>query len=431
MTVRDDFDRTLGPRLNDLASGRQPDYLATVLAKTSKTRQRSPGLDRGRWPRVEPVIRVADRPRTQLTVLLAAALVVVLALAALLAIGSRPSTPLPFKPRPLGQNGLIAFDAGGDIFMVNPDGTGLRRFTTTPDHESNPAWSPDGTQLAWWRMDAASLLHLEVEPAAGGPSIDLTGSTRLGTTTRDISWSPDGRSIAFDATPQGVSRVFIAPVDGRGIRPITDIALQADLPAWSPDGSTVFAHARIQQDKLRDGYVAVDPATGATRTLAISPSDQIFTPSSTLFSWSPDGTRVAYYRDPRTHGEPQDIWVIGLDGATSALTTSSDDESGPRWSPDGTRIAFRVNPGGTTASYATIRPTGTGLTAVPVSVPTGPAFPVWSPDAKRLLVIGLHDPSTPGATQRIQLVDPDGRLAAITFAVPGPVGEACWQWVAP
>ena len=194
MKGRDDFDQALGQGLAEIAGSRKPDYLPAVLAQTRQTRQRSARLNLGRWPRVEPVVRVTDRPRTQLTMLLAAVLVLSLALAALLAIGSRPSPPSPFKPRPLGQNGLIAFAAAGDIFVVNPTGPACVAFRPTPMTSTGQCGRPTGnSSRGGGRMRRQGSTWKSSPPLGTTDRLDRVDPAR--TTTHDISlvagWSID------------------------------------------------------------------------------------------------------------------------------------------------------------------------------------------------------------------------------------------------
>src|SRR4051812_39054270 len=68
--------------------------------------------------------------------------------------------------------GAIAFDRNGEIFVVNPDGTGQTQLTHTGGTANSPKWSPDGTQIAFQRSDG----HFYVMNADGSGAMDVTAS---------------------------------------------------------------------------------------------------------------------------------------------------------------------------------------------------------------------------------------------------------------
>jgi Tol biopolymer transport system component/actin-like ATPase involved in cell morphogenesis len=127
--------------------------------------------------------------------------------------------------------------------------SGLTRLTNTPQTEADPAWSPNGKLIAFWRRGATNQ-DLWAVPAAGGAAIQLTDTGQLN--EADPSWSPDGTRLAFTASPlgrPGETEIYVQGVDGTGKLTGSPTSVTDDLPgadqdpAWSADGKSIaFAH---------------------------------------------------------------------------------------------------------------------------------------------------------------------------------------------
>ncbi|MGH9236690.1 MAG: hypothetical protein ACRD3G_01515 [Vicinamibacterales bacterium] len=164
--------------------------------------------------------------------------------------------------------------ASQDLYVINVDGTNLRRITTHPDIDTTPTWSPSGTQIAFTsnrtgkpqiyimnadgtggaqRLDIpdaeadratwAPSPHNEIAyTARNGPGYDIKVYD-LGTrTTRQLTfsegsnegpaYSPSGRHIAFQSTRSGLTQVFTIGRDGNGLRQVTRSG-NNQTPDWS------------------------------------------------------------------------------------------------------------------------------------------------------------------------------------------------------
>jgi Tol biopolymer transport system component len=207
---------------------------------------------------------------------------------------------------------------------------GVERELTRIDY-GDPAWSPDGTEIAFGRCDesADEACAIFVVPAEGGRPRRVTRDGLYGQPV----WSPDGRRIAFDTTPPGI---FVVAADGSGILSSTN-AFDAD-PNWSPDGRKIaFVRSeRVVADLWRhDVYVMNSDGTGARR---IAEGDA----STASPAWAPDGTQLAFVRWTDTGECPAStLFVSDPDGENPRRLTSYHDwGADPAWSPDGREIAF-------------------------------------------------------------------------------------------
>jgi TolB protein len=244
---------------------------------------------------------------------------------ALLVAGAGPASA-SFPGRP----GKIAFasDASGssDILVMNADGSGRENLTTGPDEDTEPAWSPDGSRLAFVRSEAVYVIRED-----GG------GLRRL-TAGFSPAWAPDGaRIVLARRVGRGVD-LYVIRANGRGLRRLTRTAALESEPEWSPDGRLI-ACVRAGRTGSAHLYVIRPDGRGVRRVTSGLVEDSSPT-------WSPDGRQLAFVRDDESLGVSR-VFVTTLDGARVRplvselqLDPAATVEGGPSWAPDGKRIVF-------------------------------------------------------------------------------------------
>jgi Tol biopolymer transport system component len=230
---------------------------------------------------------------------------------------------------PSGQN-------MGDVFTMNPDGSGLTQITNTgQDYE--PGWSPDGSRMVFTssRDDNNSSLGGEIWVM----NADGSGQIRISNDNYedlDGAWSPDGGKIAYvrwntDVSgPENLHQIWVMNPDGSGQTPLTALTSENTSPAWSPDGSRIaFASDRsgtlevwvMNADGSNPVQLTTSPAGGHSGTPA----------------WSADGQRIAFTQaaGPPVQGYyPEDVWVMNADGSNPVRLTSDPAPDGdPTWEP--------------------------------------------------------------------------------------------------
>jgi len=148
-----------------------------------------------------------------------------------------------------------------EIYTMNLDGTGLTRLTYNSDIDYSPAWSPDGSKIAFMSWpDPDGSADVFVMNADGTGVTNLTNNP-AGDGGPD--WSPDGTKIAFNSDRDGKVEVYVMNADGSGVTKVTNSPSQDSGPAWSPDGSKI-AFSRYQ-DEHYEVYVMNSNGSGQTR----------------------------------------------------------------------------------------------------------------------------------------------------------------------
>lgn len=190
-------------------------------------------------------------------------------------------------------------DTNMEIFVVRSDGTGLRRLTDHPGLDTNPAWSPDGSRIAFTR------------------------------------W-PDG------AASEGGSRVAIWAVnaDGSNLERLTLGPGLADHADWSPNGEEIAFSKYVKSKDAYAIFTMEARAEDVRRFHVVTNAPRGV--SNTSPAWSPDGSRIAFIRDgDQNRSGDSELYVVDSGGAhLRRVTTGGGSYYDPTWAPDGRGLAF-------------------------------------------------------------------------------------------
>jgi Tol biopolymer transport system component/tRNA A-37 threonylcarbamoyl transferase component Bud32 len=267
-----------------------------------------------------------------------------------------------------------------------------RRLSREQRDDIQPAWSPEGRRLAFVR---ARTSRGKLEPSdingwypEGGDiwMLDLESrrEAKLVEDAFNPTYSPDGGRLAFDAPLAGARRIWIADASGRNPRQVTSDSSEAVVhtgPRWSPDGSKL-AFRRI--DKIKSDIVVVDPVSQAVARVT---NDNVLDMDPV---WAPDA-RHLYFASSRGGG--LNLWRIKVGsggrpaGPPEQLTTGAGDDVEPTVAPDGGRLAFAVRGINSDLWRLPVAPT----TAWPTGAPEPAARTTrvesrgaWSPDGRTI-----------------------------------------------
>jgi len=397
---------------------------------------------------------------------------------------ARPLTPLPFTTLPgveaspafSPDGSRIAFawngdsasnEKGFDLYVKGIGSETILRLTQHPSEWLSPVWSPDGTQIAFHRIAGADT-GIYIVPALGGPERKLLSTHVPYAVAAPISWSPDGKWIAFGnplpTEPLGArgsgthaDRIFLISLDTLETRPLphdpkcrhestptfshsgaklayvcvrstNDLELIIiGLPDGAPksvvvvaDHTTSFTWAADDSKLVLSVYTGAVPeifevllADGQLRRLPLPPNA----------AWpvvSSKGDRLAY----TASSDKINIWrkdLLNPDLPPVKLISSTQIQTQPQYSPNGEHIAFNSNRSGPWNLWVSDAD-GTNLVQLSkLEIAMGETSR-WSPDSKQI-VVG----SKPKETNETYIVDISERVSKKLVTNSVDVATPSWS----
>ncbi len=264
------------------------------------------------------------------------------------------------------------------IHIMNADGSDPIQLASG----GTPAWSLNGRTIVF-SYGFNGFLGDEVDIFV----IDVNGENRVNLTKDESkrnlypAWSPDGTKIAFWSNRDGQPDIFVMHADGTNPINITRDAHYEDRPTWSPDGTRIaFGALQVPRGERNMSDIFVIDVDGANRINLTQNSEAV----NQFPAWSPDGTRIAYEASPNPNRwfAPVNIHVMNADGSHPVMLTEERrfaSEGLPTWSPGGKHIAFhRREPDGRDDIFV-INADGTGLLNITETLQIEEINPAWNP----------------------------------------------------
>lgn len=340
------------------------------------------------------------------------------------------------------------------IYIVHPDGTGLRCLSKTGVCSGAPKWSPDGKQIVFYEM-AVEDTWAARRPNLAKKATSQIISVNIETGTRTEHTSGTGLKLLPQFLPKEKIGYLTKAVPNAGLTYTNGTVIPGDMrsPAWSPDGNKVvyekvdftprpqnqllyswdpkhdYRYTDVFPNFSKDGTLVLTEkalnSSIATMNADGSGRKRVFNAeggAAFMPTWSPDGQWIAfgyggYLQSRKTQGAK--VMMVKRDGTNAQDLTDGLPNAGfPSWSPDGKKIVYRVWGGNEWG----LRILDVASRSVNVLTTAYDNLPFWSPDGTLISFTRKHGNNN----FDIFTIKPDGSDLRQLTTSPANDAHAAW-----
>jgi TolB protein len=359
-----------------------------------------------------------------------------------------------------------------NVYVVHPDGSGLKKITTGGDSCGSPKWTAAGRVVAYCMTAEQTLANrrpapeagndtrlVSIDPATGvttdlnaGPGVKINPSPLPGNeigyirkdsitagiyyaggrrgpagAIRGAAWSPDGSRVVFH------KRVTTTPVAIRAAFSRNrnyELNLTGILPVFSPSGKELVTNSRPSANAIGAGLSVTNVESGQSKIVYEDKKRNVL-----VGGWSPDGRRIvfgigafpAFFDGFRSlflkHGDRVEagaqVAIVNSDGTGfTELTAEAGNNAFPSFAPDGKRIVFRTF---TEGGYG-LRILNLETKAITKLTSEYDNFPLWSPRGDLIMFARLIDEA-----YEVFTIKPDGTSAKRLTFTKGNDAHMAWS----